>query len=111
MTFGVFVFLFLGFAILAAIIFGLAFKINRLQEILQMEYTDILVLLTDIDMATNEVASTLEAQVALIADLQAQIAAGTPITHEQLDALGAALTAEKDRLTALATDPANPIPA
>ena len=111
MTFGVFVFLFLGFAGIAALIFGLAFKIDRLGEILQMEYTDILVLLTDIDMATNEVASTLEAQVALIADLQAQIAAGTPITHEQLDAIGAALTAEKVRLTGLAADPANPIPA
>ena len=106
-----FVFSFVGFAIIAALIFGLAFKLQEIQEIMLMEYTDILVLLTDIDMATNEVASTLGAQVAMIADLQAQIAAGTPITHEQLDALGAALTAEKDRLTALAADPANPIPA
>ena len=111
MTFGVFVFLFLGFAILAALFFGLYGKLYRLQEIIEMEYTDITALLTDIDEATNAVAAKIDEEIATIAELQAQIAAGTPITHEQLDALGAALTAEKDRLTALAADPANPIPA
>ena len=111
MTFWGFVFSFVGFAIIAALIFGLAFKLQEIQEIMLMEYTDITALLTDIDEATNAVAAKIDEEIATIAELQAQIAAGTPITHEQLDALGAALTAEKDRLTALAADPANPIPA
>ena len=75
-----------------------------------MQYSDILTLLTDIDAATNVVAGKLDGMAVTIADLQAQIASGVPVTQEQLDALGASLLAEKDTLLALGADPANPIP-
>jgi len=76
-----------------------------------MQYSDILTLLSDIDAATNTVASKLDTYATTIADLQAQIAAGVPVTQEQLDALGVALLEDKNTLLALGADPANPIPA
>ena len=106
-----FCFVLTALVINAALFSCLWFAMGSLKEIMEMEYTEILTLLTDIDTATNNVAAVLTAQVAIIADLQAQIAEGTPVTQEQLDALGAALTAEKDKLFVLAADPANPIPA
>ena len=75
-----------------------------------MLYTDITALIDDINAATNVVAGKMDGLIVTIADLQAQIAAGTPVTQAQLDALGASLQAEKDVLVALGADPANPIP-
>jgi len=75
-----------------------------------MQFTEIEALVTAINDATNVVAGKLDGLLVTIADLQAQLAAGTPVTQAQLDALGAALTAEKDTLVALGADPADPIP-
>ena len=86
-------------------------QVTQLREEIAMQFTDITALLTGIDEATNAVAAKIDAEIATIAELQAQIAAGTPVTQEQLDSLGAALTVQKDKLTALAADPTDPIPA
>ena len=93
-----------------ALLHRILIELRVLGDKLVMEYTEVLALVTDIDAATNAVAAKLDTQFAMIADLQAQVAAGTPVSQAQLDALGAALTAEKDRLVALGADPANPIP-
>jgi hypothetical protein len=74
------------------------------------QYTDVQALLSDIDAATNGVASKLDTQLALIVALKAQVAAGTPVSQAQLDDLVTGLQVEKDRLLALAADPADPIP-
>ena len=93
-----------------ALLHRLLMELRRLREIIEMQYTDILTLLTDIDAATNVVAGKLDSYAVTIAELQAQIAQGVPVTQEQLDALGLALQEDKDTLLALGADPANPIP-
>jgi len=75
-----------------------------------MLYTEVQTLIADINEATNVVAGKLDGLLVTIADLQAQLAQGVPVTQAQLDALGAALQAEKDLLTQLGSDPENPIP-
>lgn len=66
---------------------------NQLEKIIMTE-ADIEALLTQIDTETTRIAGVVQAGVDQIAALQAQIAAGTPVTQEQLDALGAHLTTE-----------------
>jgi len=67
-------------------------------------------LISDVNDATNLVATRLGTLETEVTDLSAQIAAGTPVTQEQLDGFGASLSAVKDRLTALGADPSNPVP-
>ena len=83
---------------------------RALKEQLTMQYTDLLALIVDINLATNVVAGKLDGMTVTIADLQAQIAAGTPVSQGQLDDLAALLAAEKATLIALGADPSNPIP-
>ncbi len=72
--------------------------------------TDLTDLVTALDAETNAVAAKIDAEMAEIADLKAQIAAGTPVTQDQLDAVVSGLTPISDRLKALGSDPAQPIP-
>jgi hypothetical protein len=72
--------------------------------------TDVQQLIADLDTETNTVAAKVDAQAAAIADLKAQIAAGSPVTQADLDAIAAGLTPISDRLKALGSDPAAPIP-
>lgn len=72
--------------------------------------TDVQQLVKDLDAETNTIASKLDANTATIADLKAQIAAGSPVTQAQLDDLAAGLSTESDRLKTLGADPAQPIP-
>lgn len=74
------------------------------------QIADVNVLLDKLNTATNEVAADLDAQRAQIEALKAQIAAGSPVTQEQLDAVIGRLTPAVSRLEALGADPQNPIP-
>ena len=67
-------------------------------------------LVADLKSNTDAVAAKIDAQTQAIADLKAQIAAGTPVTQEQLDALSAELQPISDHLKAMGSDPANPLP-
>lgn len=67
-------------------------------------------LVTDINNETNDVAAKVDAQQASIDDLKAQLAAGTPVTQKDLDDLSASLTPISDRLKAIGSNPAQPIP-
>lgn len=72
--------------------------------------------LADLDTATNEVATKIDAQTAQIADLAAQLAAALPGSAQaaelqaQIDAAVTAIGSESARLHGLAADPANPVP-
>lgn len=59
---------------------------------------------------TDAVAAKVDTQTQAIADLKAQIAAGSPVTQEQLDTLAANLQPIADHLKAIGADPANPLP-
>jgi len=68
-------------------------------------------LISDINDETNTVATKLDAQAKTITDLQAQVAAGSPVTSDQLQAISDALQPISDRLKSLGADASNPIPA
>lgn len=65
---------------------------------------------TDLNDETNGISDRLDRNTATIDALKLQIAQGTPVTQEQLDALAAGFTPISARLRALGSDPANPIP-
>ena len=67
-------------------------------------------LVKDIDVETNAIAGLLDADDKAIQDLKAQIAAGTPATQADLDAISASLTTTSARLKAIGADKTNPIP-
>jgi ABC-type transporter Mla subunit MlaD len=67
-------------------------------------------LVSDLNDETNAVAAKVDAQTAAIADLKAKIAAGSPATQEDLDAIAAGLVPISERLKALGADPTEPIP-
>ncbi len=70
---------------------------------------DIKKLITDIDAETNVVAAKVDAQIAAIEALKAQLAAGTA-TAADLDDLVAGLTPISARLKSIGADPTAPIP-
>lgn len=74
------------------------------------DLTSVKQIVTDIDAETNTLAVKQQAEIALIADLKAQIAAGTPVTQADLDGLSDNLSAIRDRLKVIGADPADPIP-
>lgn len=84
--------------------------INRKQDYLMSTVNEVKTLVTAIDTETTAVATKVDAQIQQIAELKAQIAAGSPVTQEDLDAIAAGLQPISDRLTAIGADPANPIP-
>jgi hypothetical protein len=72
---------------------------------------------TQLGVVVGVVVSNEAKQLALIADLKAQLAAGAPVTQEQLDAMGVIadqskthLEAVSSQLTGIAADPNNPVP-
>lgn len=75
-----------------------------------MKEADVEQFLQDLDTETNTVASKVDAQTQAIVDLKAQVAAGTPVTQDQLDSIGSRLSIVSDRLKAIGADPAAPIP-
>lgn len=66
---------------------------------------DLQALIGQIDTATSAIASRIQALIAQIP------APGTTISQADSDSLKAALQAEADKLTALGSDPSNPVPA
>lgn len=64
-----------------------------------MEEKDLQAALDTIKNGVSDVVNRLTAQAAKIADLTAQVAAGTPVTQDQLDAL----TAEANEIAAVLT--------
>lgn len=69
------------------------------------KFSDVEQLLSDIDDATNRIAERLDAQIKEIKLLQDAVAAGQPVTQEQLDAITTVLEADKARLLAMGTTP------
>jgi septal ring factor EnvC (AmiA/AmiB activator) len=67
-------------------------------------------LVTEINDETNTVAARIDAQSAAIQALKDQIAAGTPVSQADLDAIAEGLAPISERLKALGQDSANPIP-
>lgn len=78
--------------------------------LLMAAVTDLKTLAADLDVETNAVAAKIDAEMAQIADLKAQIAAGSPVSQADLDSIVASLGPVSDRLKALGADPAQPIP-
>jgi hypothetical protein len=72
--------------------------------------TEIKQLVTDINDETNAVATKVDAQGQAIADLKAQLAAGTPVSQADLDAIASGLGSVSDRLKAIGANPDEPIP-
>lgn len=68
-------------------------------------------LIVDLGAETDALSTKIDAEVAEIASLKAQIAAGSPVTQADLDAISAGLSPISDRLKALGASPADPIPA
>ncbi len=62
----------------------------------------------DLDKLKADVSARLDALAATIADLKQQIAAGTPVTQEQLDALDAEVKAIDDSVSPPAPPAAGP---
>ena len=79
-------------------------------ETLMSAATDIEKLISDVNDETNAIAARIDAEDKSIQDLKAQIAAGSPATQADLDAISANLTATSARLKALGVDPTNPVP-
>lgn len=84
--------------------------IRAQEKHLMSDVTSIKQLVTDLDAETNAVAAKVDAQASAIADLKAQLAAGTPVTQADLDAIQAGLQPISDRLKALGSDADAPIP-
>ncbi len=79
-------------------------------ESLMSTVNDVKQLVSDLNDETNTVAAKIDAQAAAIQALKDQIAAGTPVSQADLDAIGSGLTAVSDRLKTLGADTSNPIP-
>jgi carotenoid cleavage dioxygenase-like enzyme len=79
-------------------------ELTAIKETL-MTFESVEALVTAINDATNTVAARIDRLIAVIAGM-------TPgaITQDQLDTLGNQLQAERDALSALGQDQANPIP-
>jgi hypothetical protein len=88
----------------------LATLLSKLEDGMAATKDSIDGLITAFDQATNRVAGKLEEMKAEIQALKDQVAAGSPITQEQLDALEARLTQEVGDLQALGADAENPVP-
>lgn len=84
--------------------------ISHVLGALMAKEQDLEQLITDLNDETNVIAAKLDGQSAQIADLKAQIAAGTPVSQAQLDALQTGFAGVSDRLKTLGADPAQPIP-
>lgn len=82
-------------------------KVDRIMA----KITDVNTLLDELNTATNDVAADVTAERAELKALREQIAAGTPVSQEQLDAVASRLGSTVARLQALAADPDNPVPA
>lgn len=65
-----------------------------------LEEKDLQAALDTIKNGVSDVVNRLQAQASTIADLKAQIAAGTPVSQEQLDGLTTEANAIADALTA-----------
>lgn len=63
----------------------------------------------DLKDETDAIATKLDAQAATIADLKAKIAAGSAVTQQDLDELGAGLAPISAKLKAMGTDPTDPM--
>jgi hypothetical protein len=72
-------------AAILSLLLALLVKVNRLMA----KEQDLQDALDQIKAGVAAVAAKLAAQAQMIADLQAQVAAGTPVTQDQLDALKA----------------------
>lgn len=76
--------------------------------------TDVQALVKAVNEETNNMAARIEArdkeQDGQIQALKDKIAAGTPVTPEDLDALASDLSAEVARLKEIGANPAEPIP-
>ncbi len=79
-------------------------------ESLMASVSEVKQLVSDLNDETNAVAAKIDAQAAAIQALKDQIAAGTPVSQADLDAIGRGLTAVSDRLKTLGADTSNPIP-
>lgn len=82
-------------------------KVDRIMA----KITDVDTLLDSLNTATNDVAADLDAQRAELKALRDQIAAGTPVSQAQLDAVALRLSTNVARLQVLAADVDNPVPA
>lgn len=83
----------------------------KAQELLIMaSELDLETLVTDLNAATNTMAIKQDGEIAEIADLKKQIAAGVPVTQEQLDKVVAGLQPISDKLKAMGADATAPIP-
>lgn len=67
--------------------------------------------IVDLNDETNALSVKLDGNTATINALKAQVAAGVPVSQEQLDAINAGLAPISARLKALGSDPTDPIPA
>lgn len=94
---------------LIAITTTLATVLSQETKIMASEL-DLETLVTDLNTATNAMGVKQDAEIAEITALKAQIAAGVPVTQEQLDAVVAGLQPISDKLKAMGADPVVPIP-
>lgn len=98
--------------------------LTHIKDQIMANLNEVTTLLAAINDVTNALASKVDGvvaaeagQLALIESLKAQIAAGTPVSQAQLDAIVVDLAARKAslesvsaHLSTIATDPANPVP-
>lgn len=84
--------------------------LERQNRKLMTDVASVKKLVKDIDEETNAVAAKVEAQAAALQALKDQVAAGNPVTQDDLDAIGTELGTVSDRLRAIGADPTNPIP-
>lgn len=71
---------------------------------------DVKQLVSDLNDETNTVAAKVDEQAKAIQALKDQVAQGSPVTQQDLDAIAAGLQPISDRLKALGADQTNPIP-
>lgn len=85
-------------------------ELHRKVDLVMAKVKDVETLLDQVNTVTNTIAAKVTAEQAEIAALKAQIATGTPVSQEQLDAIAARLGTVATSLEAIAADPADPIP-
>lgn len=81
------------------------FRLNRKVDMTAKKFTDVEQLLSDVNDATNRVAERIDTQVQEIKKLRDAVAAGQPVTQDQLDAIVTVLEADKARLIAMGATP------
>lgn len=89
-------------------------KLDTLHETIERimaKIKDVETLLDQVNVATNQLASRVLNEQNEIAQLRAQIAAGTPVTEAQLDSVVSRLGVLKTQLEGIGADSENPIPA